>query len=92
VVEHVDALAVGLAAWRLGAGRAQRGHPVSAGAGVILRSVPGDQVAEGQVVAELHADDEARLESGRAALAGAFRVGEGPPRVGPRVLERVEAR
>ena len=92
VVEHVDAMAVGLAAWRLGAGRAQRGHPVSPGAGVILRAVPGDEVAEGQVVAELHADDEARLESGRAALAGAFRVGQGPPRVGPRVLERVEAR
>jgi hypothetical protein len=49
-------------------------------------------VAEGQVVAELHADDEARLESGRAAFAGAFSVGEGPPRVGPRVLERVEGR
>jgi len=92
VVEHVDAMAVGLAAWRLGAGRAQRGHPVSPGAGVILRAVPGDEVAKGQVVAELHADDEARLESGRAALAGAFRVGQGPPRVGPRVLERVGAR
>jgi thymidine phosphorylase len=92
VVEHVDAMAVGLAAWRLGAGRAQRGHPVSPGAGVTLRAVPGDEVAKGQVVAELHADDEARLESGRAAFAGAFRVGQGPPRVGPRVLERVEAR
>jgi thymidine phosphorylase len=91
VVEHVDAMAVGLAAWRLGAGRAQRGHPVSPGAGVVLRAVPGDRVAEGQVVAELHADDEARLESGRAAFAGAFRVGEGPPRARPRVLERVEA-
>jgi thymidine phosphorylase len=92
VVEHVDALAVGLAAWRLGAGRAQRGHPVSPGAGVILRAVPGDEVAEGQILAELHADDESHLESGRAALAGAFRVGPGPPQVGPRVLERVEAR
>ena len=91
LVEHVDALAVGLAAWRLGAGRAQRGHPVSPGAGVILRAGPGDPVAENQVLAELHADDEAHLESGRAAFAGAFRVGSSAPEASPRVIERVEA-
>ena len=92
VVEHIDAMAVGLTAWRLGAGRAQRGHPVSPGAGVILRAAPGEAVAEGQVLAELHADDEDHLESGRAAFADAFRVGKSLQAAGTRVLERVEAR
>ncbi|HSJ74530.1 MAG TPA: thymidine phosphorylase [Miltoncostaeaceae bacterium] len=92
VVEHVDARAVGEAAWRLGAGRAQRGHPVSPGAGVVLRAVPGETVARGRVLAELHADDEAHLQSGRAAFAAAFRVGEAVPKARPRVRERVEER
>ncbi len=89
VVEHIDALAVGETGWRLGAGRAQRGHPVSPGAGVVLTLVPGDPVASGQVVAELHADDDARLEAGREAFAGAVRVGRAAPVSAPRVLERV---
>jgi thymidine phosphorylase len=89
VVEHVDAMATGVAAWRLGAGRAQRHHPVSPGAGVVLRAVPGDPVAPGQVVAELHADDERRLEAGRVAFATAVRVGDAAPAPAARVLERV---
>ena len=75
-VEAIDAMGVGEAAWRLGAGRARKEHPVSPGAGVVLRVVPGDTVSEGQVVAELHADDEAHMEAGRAAIAGAIRIGD----------------
>jgi thymidine phosphorylase len=91
VVESVDAMEVGVAAWRLGAGRAQRHHPVSPGAGVVLRVAPGDRVTAGQVVAELHADDEARLEAGRETFARALRVGKSAPERGFRVLERVAA-
>ncbi len=89
VVEAVDAMGVGIAAWRLGAGRARKEDPVSAGAGVVLRAVPGDRVSEGQVVAELHADDEAHMEAGRAAIAGAIRVGDEAVDAGPRVRERI---
>ena len=77
-VAALDAMGVGEAAWRLGAGRARKEHPVSAGAGVVLRVVPGDAVSQGQVVAELHADDEAHMEAGRAAIAGAIRIGATP--------------
>ena len=58
----------------------------------MLRAAPGEAVAEGQVLAELHADDEDHLESGRAAFADAFQRGESLQAAGPRVLERVEAR
>ena len=89
VLEAVDAMAVGVAAVRLGAGRARKEDPVSATAGVVLRAVPGDRVRAGQVVAELHADDPGRIAAGREALASAFRLGESSPAPSSRVLERV---
>jgi thymidine phosphorylase len=92
VVAAIDAMDVGEAAWRLGAGRARKEHPVSPGAGVVLRVAPGDTVSQGQVVAELHADDDAHMGAGRAALAGAIRVGTGPVQPAARVLERVSGR
>jgi thymidine phosphorylase len=88
-VETVVALGIGEAAWRLGAGRARKEHPVSPGAGVVLRVAPGDTVSEGQVVAELHADDEAHMEAGRAAIAGAIRIGDGAVDRPQRVRERI---
>ena len=91
IVERVDALAVGVAASRLGAGRERKDEPVSAAAGVVLRVAPGDAVTAGQALAELHADDEEHLVSGRTAFAGAVRVGSSPPARGPRVIERVSA-
>jgi thymidine phosphorylase len=90
VVEAVDAMAVGTAAWRLGAGRARKEDAVSAGAGVVLRVAEGDAVRRGDVVAELHADDPGRLVAGRDAMAGAVRVGPGPARRAPLVIGRIE--
>ncbi len=89
VVERVDALAVGIAAWRLGAGRARKEDPVSAAAGVVLHVVQGDRVRAGQTLAELHADDAAHLESGREAFRSAIRVGDTAPQASPLVLERI---
>ena len=91
IVERVDALAVGVAASRLGAGRERKDEPVSAGAGVVLRVAPGDSVTAGQALAELHADDGAHLEAGRTAFAGAIRVGSTPPAPAPRIIERISA-
>lgn len=91
VVERVDALAVGIAAWRLGAGRARKEDPVSAAAGVVLHVAQGDRVRAGQTLAELHADDAAHLESGREVFRSAIRVGDTPPRPSPLVLERIAA-
>jgi len=88
-VETIEAMGVGEAAWRLGAGRARKEHPVSAGAGVVLRVAPGDSVSQGQVVAELHADDEAHMAAGRAAIAGAIRIGDDVVHRLQRVRERI---
>jgi thymidine phosphorylase len=89
VVTGIAALPVGIAAWRLGAGRARKEDPVSPGAGVVLRVAPGDAVSAGQVVAELHADDEGHMRAGAGAFAGAIAVGDRPPPPGSRVLERI---
>jgi thymidine phosphorylase len=85
----LDARAVGVAAWRLGAGRARKEDPVSASAGVLCLAKPGERVAAGQAVLELRADDETRFARAREALAGAVEIGPEPPEAAPLVIERV---
>src|SRR6266699_6073935 len=70
----LDALAVGTAAWRLGAGRARKEDPVSAAAGVICLAKPGEQVDRGQPVLQLRADEPARFARALDALAGAIDI------------------
>ncbi|MDA0632984.1 thymidine phosphorylase [Nonomuraea sp. MCN248] len=89
VLTRLDAYAVGLAAWRLGAGRARKEDPVSAGAGVTLHAKPGDRVTRGEPLLTLHADDAARFERALAALEGGYAVGETAGDVLPLVIERV---
>jgi len=88
-VTALDALAVGTAAWRLGAGRARKEDPVSAAAGVICLAKPGDVVTAGQPVLELRTDDAGRLDRARAALTGAITVGLEPPAPVDPVIERI---
>jgi thymidine phosphorylase len=91
VLTRLDALAVGVAAWRLGAGRAAQGEPVQAAAGVELHAKPGDRVTEGQPLLTLHTDEPARVERARAALEGGIDVGEGGAgETTPLVLGRVD--
>jgi thymidine phosphorylase len=89
VVASVDALAVGVSAWRLGAGRARKEDPVSVAAGVLTLVRVGDVVEVGQPLFELHADDDAHLERGRTALASATVIGDDPVAPAPLLLERV---
>jgi thymidine phosphorylase len=89
VLRRLDARAVGIAAWRLGAGRARKEDPVSAAAGVVCRAKPGDEVRAGDVLLELHADDSARFAGAREALDGAFDIGDRAPDVLPLVAEHV---
>jgi thymidine phosphorylase len=79
VLTRLDALAVGVAAWRLGAGRARKEDPVSAGAGVVLHAKPGDEVRLGQPLRELHADEPERFERAVAALDGAYEIADAAP-------------
>jgi thymidine phosphorylase len=61
VLTRLDAMAVGMAAWRLGAGRATQGATVQAGAGVEWHARPGDPVTEGQPLLTLHTDEPERF-------------------------------
>jgi thymidine phosphorylase len=88
-LRRLDARAVGIAAWRLGAGRARKEDAVSAAAGVRCLVKPGEPVAAGQPVLELLADDPARFGHAREALAGAIETSLEPPAVPPLVIERI---
>ena len=79
IIGRIDALSVGVAAWRLGAGRARKEDDVSAVAGVKLRRVHGDRVAAGDVIAELHTDDPSRLPAAHEALSSALTVTDTSP-------------
>ncbi len=88
-ITGMDAMAVGLAAWRLGAGRAKQGDPVQAAAGVTWHAGIGDAVRAGQPLFELHTDTPERIDRARQALRGAVSVGETAPASAPIVLERI---
>jgi thymidine phosphorylase len=88
-LSRLDALGVGVAAWRLGAGRAHKDDAVSATAGVVWRATVGDPVEQGQPLLELHFDDPARLPDALAALDGAIEVSPTTVRRPLLVLDRV---
>jgi thymidine phosphorylase len=88
VLARLDAYGVGVAAWRLGAGRARKEDPVSPGAGVVLLAKPGDVVAQGQPLLELHSDDPARFGGAVVALEGGYDIGAAPAPV-PLIIERM---
>ncbi|WP_369051937.1 thymidine phosphorylase [Kineococcus terrestris] len=87
----VDAMAVGVAAWRLGAGRSRREEAVQAGAGVELHAVRGDRVRAGQRLLTLHTDTPERFEWALQALEGGLPVTAGAPAVPPLVHERISS-
>lgn len=91
VVQRVDARAVGVCTWRLGAGRTQKEDDVSMSAGVMTLAKPGDEVVAGDTVLELHIDDPSRLDGALAALEDAVVIGDTPPVPRPLVAERITA-
>ncbi|MEU4668864.1 thymidine phosphorylase [Amycolatopsis sp. NPDC023774] len=91
VLSSLDAYAVGVAAWRLGAGRARKEDPVQAAAGVLCLAKPGDAVSAGDPLLELHTDTPAAVAGALAALEGAFSVSDTAPAVGPIVLETIRS-
>ncbi|MGH3371119.1 MAG: thymidine phosphorylase [Nocardioidaceae bacterium] len=91
VLTRLDAMAVGLAAWRLGAGRARKEDPVQAGAGVQMHAKPGDSVSEGKPLMTLHTDDPSRFERALDGLLDGVEVDTSGASYTPRplVLDRV---
>lgn len=74
VISELDALAVGLASWRLGAGRARKEDPVQFGAGVTLHAQLGDAVKKGDPLYTLHTDEPARFERAAETIAKAYKI------------------
>ncbi len=91
VLTRLDAYAVGVAAWRLGAGRARKEDAVQAGAGVTMHAKPGDPVRAGEPLLSLHTDTPERFAAARQALVDGIEIGPAGTDVHrlPLLLERV---
>src|SRR4051794_2478738 len=85
---RLDAFSLGVAAWRLGAGRARKEDPVSAAAGVVWTAGVGERVTEGQPLLELHTDDPDRIARALEALEGAIGVDTDDQPL-PLILDRI---
>lgn len=85
-LSEMDALKVGVASWRLGAGRARKEDPVQAGAGIEILAKPGDRVVKGQPIVRLHTDEPGRFERALEALEGTLTVSDVAPAPGQSVI------
>lgn len=90
VMGDIDAMAVAMAVWRLGAGRARPGDPVQAGAGLYLHRRSGEPVVAGGPLFTLHTETPERLPSALAELDGGWSVSDVPPPSRPLVLDRID--
>jgi thymidine phosphorylase len=88
-LRRLDARAVGVAVWRLGAGRSRKEDAVSPTAGAVCVRKPGESVEAGEPVLVLHYDDPTRLDGALAALDDAVEVGPEPPDSRPLIIDRI---
>ncbi len=86
ILQDMDALKVGVASWRLGAGRARQDDPVQAGAGIEIFAKPGEAVYRGQPILRLHTDEPERFERALESLEGTLAVCEAPVAQGSGVV------
>jgi thymidine phosphorylase len=88
-MEFIDAMAVGLTVWRLGAGRSVPGERVQPGAGLRIHRRPGEAVAAGEELFTLYTDTAQRFEAAMAELEGAWSVGDTTPAPRPLIIDRI---
>ena len=86
---HIDAMAVGLAVWRLGAGRSLPGERVQSCAGLHIHRRPGEPVAAGAALFTLYTDTPERFEAAMAELNGGWTVGDTAPPQRPLIIDRI---
>ncbi len=89
----LDAMKVGVAAWRLGAGRQKQGEVLQLGSGIEIHTKPGDLVVKDQTILTLHTDEADRFDRAIEALTGGYQIGGKDDEVKrlPLVIERIEA-
>lgn len=85
----IDAMAVGLAVWRLGAGRSVPGEQVQFGAGMRIHRKPGEAVAAGEPLFTLYTETPHRLAAAASELDGAWSVGDHAPPTRPLIIDRI---
>ena len=86
---EIDAMAMAMAAWRLGAGRSRPGDRVQPGAGVRIHRRVGEPVSTGEPVFTLYTDTPERFGAALAELDGAWSIGDTPPRARPLIIDRI---
>lgn len=91
VVASMDALAVGVAAWRLGAGRSRQGEVVQAGAGIEIHAKPGEEIVKGSPIFTLHTETPERFPHALEALQGGWSIGEQAGATLPLIVDRITA-
>lgn len=89
-IESIDALCVGKASSALGAGRTAKTDSIDPCAGIVLKSLCGDYVKKGDVLAVLHTSDERLLLQAEQILHTAFTFSEQPVRIKPLILKKIE--
>ncbi|MEX2250524.1 MAG: thymidine phosphorylase [Acidimicrobiia bacterium] len=89
-VARCDALMIGTAATRLGAGRERKEDVVDPGVGITVEAKLGKKVQKGQLLARVRFSDPARWEVQRDVLAKAWIIGDTAPEIGPLIVERVD--
>lgn len=88
LISRMDAMKVGVAAWRLGAGRSKQGEQLQLGAGIVMHAKPGDQIKKGAPLFTLHSDKPELFDRAKESLAGAVEYNSNYQRL-PLVLERI---
>jgi thymidine phosphorylase len=90
IMTKMDAMKIGVSAWRLGAGRSKQGEKVQAGAGVEMHAKPGDYIKSGEPLLTLHTDEPARFDRAIEILTGAIVIKEnGKVDRLPLIVERI---
>ena len=89
-LETLDAYALGIASWRLGAGRAKKGDPVSFVAGIEWMAKPGDKIQPDQTLLKLHTEDTKLIELAKKDLAGNISFSKKAPRKTPLIHKKIK--
>jgi thymidine phosphorylase len=90
IMTKMDAMKIGVSAWRLGAGRSKQGEKIQAGAGIEMHAKPGDHIKKGDPLLTLHTDEPARFDRAVEILSGAIVIEEnGKVDRLPLIIERI---
>jgi pyrimidine-nucleoside phosphorylase len=89
-VAAIDAAEVGKTGVDLGGGRQKKGDPIDYSVGIICHAKTGAQLAEGEPLLTIHANDPAKLAAARQRLLAAVAWSDTPVAVPSHILKIIE--